>query len=52
MGEALKAFLQGLRETPRAFFAPVLSAMGSVRKVFEAEDLREHKNSKKHPVPN
>ncbi len=51
MGEALKAFWQGLCEAPRAFFAPVFSALESIRKVFEASDERD-KNRNKNPVPN
>ena len=51
MGEALKAFWQGLCEAPRAFFAPMFSALESIRKAFEASDKR-HKNRNKHPVPN
>lgn len=50
MGEALKAFWQGLCEAPRAFFAPVFSALESIRKVFEDSDKRR-KNPNKHPVP-
>ena len=51
MGETLKAFWQGLCEAPRAFFAPVFSALESIRKVFEASDARD-KNRNKNPVPN
>jgi len=51
MGEALRAFWQGLCEAPRAFFAPVFSALESIRKVFEASDER-HKNRNKHLVSN
>lgn len=50
MGEALKAFWQGLCETPRAFFAPVSSALEAIRKVFEASD-RRHKDQEKLPIP-
>ena len=49
MGEALKAFWQGLCEAPRAFFAPMLSTLESIRSVFEASDKR-HKERDKHPV--
>ena len=50
MGEALKAFWQGLCEAPRAFVAPVFSALESVRKVFEAGDKR-HEEQKKRSIP-
>jgi len=37
MGKVLRAFWHGLRESPRAHFAPALSALASVRAVFEAD---------------
>jgi hypothetical protein len=40
MGEVLRALWQGLYESPRAFVAPLFSALGAVRRVIEA-----------HPVP-
>ena len=49
MGEALKAFWQGLCEAPRAFFAPVFSVVGSIRSVFEASDKRQ-KDREKQPI--
>lgn len=49
MGETLRAFWQGLCEAHRAFFAPVFSALESIRKVFEAGDKRT-KDRNKHPA--
>ena len=44
MGEVVRAFWQGLSEAPRAFVAPLFSALESVQKVFEA-----HPSAHKRP---
>lgn len=50
MGEILRAFWQGVRETPRAFFAPLFAALSSVKKVLESYDSRIEKGRDKHPA--
>lgn len=52
MGEILKAFWQGICETPRAFFAPLSAALNSVKKVLESYDLRRGKRGDKYPARN
>ena len=52
MDKVLRAFGRGLRETPRAFFAPLFSALESVRRVFEDDASPQHKERRKHAAPN